>query len=162
MNVLNFDTNSAPYPAKKTSSRTSSNCFTLVITRRTTVFAFSVIHCVLIIIIRTADDLIHFGDFHLSRVKRVGGLGNYVNLFNKQTLHYIMTLQVFAVVLCLAVTIKAQNCTALANAGNCSFYTQCVEQKFQCGENRYPLAYGYRYCRKFTDKKSCFTPAVSI
>ena len=75
-----------------------------------------------------------------------------------------MTLQVLAVVLCLAVTIKAQDpdCTALANNGDCSFYTQCVEQKFQCGENGYPLAYGHRYCRKFTDNQACFTPAVSI
>ena len=73
-----------------------------------------------------------------------------------------MTLLVFAVVLYLTVTVKAQDCTALANDGNCDFYTQCVEPRFQCGTNGYPLAYGDRYCRHFTNKQSCFTPEVSI
>ena len=73
-----------------------------------------------------------------------------------------MTLLVFAVVLYLAVIVKAEDCTALANDGNCDFYTQCVEPRFQCGTNGYPLAYGDRYCRNFTNKQSCFTSAVSI
>ena len=73
-----------------------------------------------------------------------------------------MTLLVFVVVLYLTVTVKAQDCTALANDGNCDFYTQCVEQKFQCGTNGYPLAYGNRYCHSLTNKQSCFTPDVSI
>ena len=73
-----------------------------------------------------------------------------------------MTLLVFAVVLYLTAAVKAQDCTALANAGNCNFYTQCVEPRFQCGTNGYPLAYGERYCCHFTKKQSCFTPAVSI
>ena len=58
--------------------------------------------------------------------------------------------------------VKAQDCTALANAGNCGFYTRCVETKFQCGTNGYPLAYGDRYCRRFENKQNCFTSAVSI
>ena len=73
-----------------------------------------------------------------------------------------MTLLVFSVVLYLTVTVNAQDCTALANASNCDFYTRCVESRFQCGTNGYPLAYGHRYCRKFTNKQSCFTSAVSI
>ena len=73
-----------------------------------------------------------------------------------------MTLVVFAVVLYLAVTVKAQDCTALANDGNCDFYTQCVEPRFQCGTNGYPLAYGDRYCRSCINKKDCFTTAVSF
>ena len=73
-----------------------------------------------------------------------------------------MTLFVFSVVLYLTVTVNAQDCTALANASNCDFYTQCVESRFQCGTNGYPLAYGDRYCHKFTNKQSCFTSAVSI
>ena len=59
------------------------------------------------------------------------------------------------------VTVKAQDCTALANAGNCDFYTQCVDTKFQFSTNGYSLAYGDRYCRQFGDKRSCFTSAVS-
>ena len=73
-----------------------------------------------------------------------------------------MTLLVFAVVLYLSVTVKAQICIALAKSGNCDFYTQCAEPKFQCGTNGYPLAYGDRYCRHFIYKQSYFTPAVSI
>ena len=73
-----------------------------------------------------------------------------------------MTLLVFAVVLCLAVTAKAQDCTALANDGNCDFYTQCVEPRFQCDTNGYPLAYGDRYCHYLSSNQSCFTTAVSI
>ena len=72
-----------------------------------------------------------------------------------------MKLLLFSVVFYLAVTVKAQDCTALANAGNCDFYTQCVEQRFQCGTNGYPLAYGDKYCHRFTNEQSCFTSAVS-
>ena len=72
-----------------------------------------------------------------------------------------MKLLLFVVVFYWAVTVKAQDCTALANAGNCDFYTQCVEAKFQCGTDGYPLAYGNRYCRQFGDKRRCFTSAVS-
>ena len=73
-----------------------------------------------------------------------------------------MTLLVFSVVLYLTVTVNAQDCIALANTSNCDFYTQCVEPRFQCGTNGYPLAYGDRYCSKFTNKQSCFTSTVSI
>ena len=73
-----------------------------------------------------------------------------------------MKLLLFAFVFYLAVTVKAQDCTTLANAGNCDFYTQCVEARFQCGANGYPRGYGDKYCRQFTNKQSCLTPTVSI
>ena len=73
-----------------------------------------------------------------------------------------MTLLVFAVVLYLTVTVKAQDCTALANAGNCDFYAQCVEPRFQCGTNGYPFAFGDSSCTHFIYKRSCFTTAVSF
>ena len=73
-----------------------------------------------------------------------------------------MTLLVFAVVLYLTVTVKAQDCIALANDGNCDFYTQCVEPRFQCGTIGYPLAYGDKYCHHSTNKQSCFTTDVSF
>ena len=72
-----------------------------------------------------------------------------------------MTLLVFSVLLYLVTTVKTQDCTALANAGNCDLYTQCVEPRFQCGTNGYPLAYGNRYCHRFKNNQSCFTSAVS-
>ena len=72
-----------------------------------------------------------------------------------------MTLFVFAVVLSLGVvSVKAQDCTALANAGNCDFYTQCVEPRSQCG-NGYPFTFGDSSCRQFINNQSCFTIAVS-
>ena len=73
-----------------------------------------------------------------------------------------MNLLVLSVVLYLIVAVEAQDCTGLANAGNCDFYTQCVEPRFQCGTNGYPLAYGNRYCHRFKNEQTCFTSAVSI
>ena len=72
-----------------------------------------------------------------------------------------MTLLVFAVVAYLAVTVKA-NCKEKADAGNCAFYVDCVEARFQCGDNGYPLAYGERYCRHFTYKQIGLPTAVSF
>ena len=72
-----------------------------------------------------------------------------------------MSLLLIAVISYLLSATTAQDCTALANAGNCDFYTQCVEPKFQCGSSGYPLGYGNRYCRKFDQESSCFTPNVS-
>ena len=71
-----------------------------------------------------------------------------------------MTPLVFAVVLSLTITVKAQDCTALANDGNCDFYSRCVERRFQCGTNEYGLACGDRYCCNFIN--SCFTATVSM
>ena len=73
-----------------------------------------------------------------------------------------MMLLVFAAVLSLTATAKAQDCTALANDGNCDFYTQCVEPRFLCDTNKYPFAYGDGLCHNFTNKQNCFTTAVSI
>ena len=73
-----------------------------------------------------------------------------------------MALLMVAVVLSIgAVIVKTQVCASLANVGNCEFYTQCVEERFQCGTNGYPLAYGDKYCRRLKNKQNCFTFAVS-
>ena len=58
--------------------------------------------------------------------------------------------------------IKAQVCAAHIKDGNCSFYTQCVEPRFHCGTNGYPLAYTDRYCNLFTNRQRCFTNTVSF
>ena len=34
---------------------------------------------------------------------------------------------------------------------NCSFYHRCLEAKFHCGPDGYPMGYGYKYCNKFLD-----------
>ncbi|KAF7350997.1 hypothetical protein MSAN_01661900 [Mycena sanguinolenta] len=32
---------------------------------------------------------------------------------------------------------------------NCSFYVDCLEQRYHCGPSGYPLGYGEKYCTKF-------------
>ena len=72
-----------------------------------------------------------------------------------------MTLLVFTVVVYLTVTVKASvNCPEEAKAGNCDFYTKCVEPRFQCGTNGYSIAYGERYCLRFTEGQDDFTTTV--
>ena len=36
----------------------------------------------------------------------------------------------------------------------CRWYVNCLEEKYQCGKNGYPLAYGYKYCNKFGSLKT--------
>lgn len=33
--------------------------------------------------------------------------------------------------------------------GQCTFYAQCLEVQYHCGEDGYPLGYGQKYCDKF-------------
>ena len=65
--------------------------------------------------------------------------------------------------LCLTVQCTAQvdECSAFASTGDCRFY-DCLNTKFQCTANDYPIAYGKKYCLRFADKSSCFTAEVSI
>ena len=32
---------------------------------------------------------------------------------------------------------------------NCGFYSACLESKFQCGADGYPVGYGEKYCERF-------------
>ena len=42
------------------------------------------------------------------------------------------------------------NCPALVDTRyNCNFYSECLEEKFQCGPTGYPIGYGGKYCSKF-------------
>ena len=64
--------------------------------------------------------------------------------------------------MCLTAQCIAQvdQCSSYARVGDCRFY-DCLNTKFQCTANDYPIAYGKRYCLKFADKSSCFTAEVS-
>ncbi len=35
-------------------------------------------------------------------------------------------------------------------AGQCGFYAQCIESKYKCGADGYPLGYGAKYCDRFS------------
>ncbi|KAJ7488339.1 hypothetical protein FB451DRAFT_1227046 [Mycena latifolia] len=37
---------------------------------------------------------------------------------------------------------------------DCTFYTECLEAKYQCGADGYPLAYGFHFCTKFAESRS--------
>ena len=71
----------------------------------------------------------------------------------------VITLAYFASGTALA---QQVNCTALALAGDCSFY-DCLSNKFKCSDNDYPIAYGKKYCLKFEKEmnRACFTDNVS-
>lgn len=40
---------------------------------------------------------------------------------------------------------------------SCTFYSDCLEKKVQCGPSGYPIGYGAKYCQKFTDAKGDFS-----
>jgi len=41
------------------------------------------------------------------------------------------------------------NC--IINPGDCGWYIGCLQRKFMCVYDEYPLGYGFRYCNKFHD-----------
>uniref|UniRef100_A0A1X7SV78 Uncharacterized protein n=1 Tax=Amphimedon queenslandica TaxID=400682 RepID=A0A1X7SV78_AMPQE len=63
------------------------------------------------------------------------------------------------ILLCITVA-QGTDCSALASAGNCSFY-DCLSAKFSCGQRGYPLFRGRRYCCRFMNQSESFTTAVS-
>jgi len=43
--------------------------------------------------------------------------------------------------------------------GTCTFYRECLEAKYHCGEQGYPLGYGEHYCEAFKSKQGLLSPA---
>jgi len=43
--------------------------------------------------------------------------------------------------------------------GTCTFYRECLEAKYHCGEQGYPLGYGEHYCETFKVKRDLLSPA---
>lgn len=37
---------------------------------------------------------------------------------------------------------------------NCSFYADCLESRYNCGPDGYPIGYGQKYCEKFSEKRA--------
>ena len=42
---------------------------------------------------------------------------------------------------------------------DCSFYTDCLEAKYHCGPDGYPVGYGNKYCEKFLEHRDEFSDA---
>jgi hypothetical protein len=59
----------------------------------------------------------------------------------------------------IVTSILAQDCNTLSQNDDCEFYVKCLEDKFQCGSDGYPVGYGYRYCNKFLQYFDEFPPA---
>ena len=57
--------------------------------------------------------------------------------------------------------VVSQDCSQLAESGDCTFYSSCVENRIPCGELGYALNYGKRYCEAFGVHNNHFTNSVS-
>ena len=68
-----------------------------------------------------------------------------------------MFLQLFISFAILSGLGDAQECTELANKGNCDFYSECVNTKVDCATDKYEysLSYGEVYCDRF-ELSQCF------
>lgn len=38
----------------------------------------------------------------------------------------------------------------------CGFYANCLESRYHCGPDGYPIGYGQHYCQKFSDNRALF------
>lgn len=47
-------------------------------------------------------------------------------------------------------------------ANDCSFYRKCVQKKFNCAHEEYPIGYGEKYCNKFNALTSSDLSAYGI
>ena len=55
----------------------------------------------------------------------------------------------------------SQDCSQLAESGDCTFYSSCVEDQIPCGDLGYALNYGKRYCEAFAAHRDNFNDNVS-
>lgn len=44
---------------------------------------------------------------------------------------------------------SADTCQSTIENFSCEFYKLCLEDKYDCGPDGYPVGYGYKYCSKF-------------
>ncbi|KAJ7212452.1 hypothetical protein C8J57DRAFT_1141464 [Mycena rebaudengoi] len=56
----------------------------------------------------------------------------------------------------LPLAVMAQNSTKCATPirDDCTFYTECLEAKYNCGTEGYPISYGFHFCTKFAESRS--------
>ncbi|KAH8814571.1 hypothetical protein DL96DRAFT_417290 [Flagelloscypha sp. PMI_526] len=69
-----------------------------------------------------------------------------------------LTSLIVSTLLALPLLASAQNATIAAKCSqpirdDCTFYTECLEAKYQCGAEGYPISYGFHFCSKFAEDK---------
>jgi hypothetical protein len=82
--------------------------------------------------------------------------------------------QVFHLFVCLMLLISSIQAQSLSDApsfqlrdipaecsnppmGSCTFYADCLESRYHCGQSGYPIGYGQHYCEAFTSARSKFS-----
>lgn len=67
------------------------------------------------------------------------------------------TLLVFVLFALLNSALPDSCFTTQVESQDCFWYSSCLEEKYQCGKNGYPVGFGFKYCQKFGQLKS-YTP----
>ena len=52
--------------------------------------------------------------------------------------------------------VSMMNCIYFTNSFGCEWYTNCLDQKYPCGDKGYAIDYGFKYCSKFNENISKF------
>lgn len=60
-----------------------------------------------------------------------------------------MRIVAIVALLAVAAALPEECWTRLLESQSCMWYTQCLEEKFQCGKTGYSVGYGFKYCSKF-------------
>jgi hypothetical protein len=72
-------------------------------------------------------------------------------------------MKLILIIICILITISTYRCLLSRKCDqlailkdNCDYYKDCLEKKFKCGNEGYPLNYGYKKCSKFLAIKDQF------
>ncbi len=56
---------------------------------------------------------------------------------------------------------EEEDCKSLALSGDCEFYL-CLDRLMGgCGPEKYPMGFGYKYCKRFLEHKHYFNKEAS-
>ena len=73
---------------------------------------------------------------------------------------YLIFFSLISMFLVQAVALPEECSNQWLHNQDCSWYLNCLEQKYQCGPHGYPQGYGFKYCSKFSQLKSKADPVV--
>lgn len=73
----------------------------------------------------------------------------------------LSSLLVFACLQSVITQGQPTDCRSLAENGQCTFYTNCVEVRVPCGSSGYAVGYGYHFCNAFEELRGNFNQEVT-